>query len=300
MRKALKPFLYYSPRRISSPDWLNLFGFQVLRTIFFNLIQSLKRLSSFQKKPSDLTSYIIKSLKEDGVVVLNNALDGKTFESILRNSLGVGYEVIRNSEVPVIEAGKIDLASKSDLQEMFGLNGHVTEAINHLSGGCWKIADLPSSYFRRESIKEKHQIGCPHFDGQDIPHYDVPFHSYKALLYLNSVDESNGAFKYSRGSHKLSVGRLIFEYMYSINYYHLKKLRRNIHPEITPRYLELIGGDPIKSYSGPANTLVIFDVMGIHARGTFSSLNPRNSVGFDYRMTDSFVNFIKNLSTLKS
>jgi hypothetical protein len=73
---------------------------------------------------------------------------------------------------------------------------------------------------QRRSLDKK-DIGNLHSAG--FPHADVNYPTVKVFWYLNDVDESNAAYIYAKGSHKMSLKRLLFEYKLSVRYAKNKK-----------------------------------------------------------------------------
>lgn len=121
-------------------------------------------------------------------------------------------------------------------------------------------------------------------------HHDSPYPSIKMFYYLNNIDRSNGAFTYARGTHRLSWARLRYEYRKSIVW--AKNQARDPNAEVdetgagflTPSEKEReqmnIVGTPM---AAPTNSMVIFNTMGFHKRGSFSSTTPREILEISYR-----------------
>ena len=111
--------------------------------------------------------------------------------------------------------------------------------------------------------------------GTNHLHADVHYPTAKAWLLLHDVDESNGAFVYAKGSHKMGLGRLLYEYDVSVRV--AKAKREGTMGTILPAGA---GRLPIElqlrrmgiretTLGGKANTLVIANVGGFHRRGEF-------------------------------
>ena len=111
--------------------------------------------------------------------------------------------------------------------------------------------------------------------GTHYLHADVHYPSAKAWLFLNDIDEENGAFVYAKGSHKMGLGRLLYEYGTSVR---VAKAVRNgtmgttvpsgVVRSPTARQLARMGITET-TLGGKANTLVIANVGGFHRRGEF-------------------------------
>jgi Phytanoyl-CoA dioxygenase (PhyH) len=118
--------------------------------------------------------------------------------------------------------------------------------------------------------------------GSNYLHADVHFPSVKAWLYLNDIDERNGAFVFAPGSHKLTAGRLAYEYESSIRVAKAKQ-QGAVHTAVPYGLVRMPRPDQMqamgireKSFVGKANTLVIANVMGFHRRGSFEPHVTRN------------------------
>jgi hypothetical protein len=106
------------------------------------------------------------------------------------------------------------------------------------------------------------------FDPQTVLHADTFHPTVKAWLFLSDVAEDAGPFTYVPGSHRLSVQRLAWERRMSL------AARRSANPEtrqgsfrIGTAELAALGLAPPRAFAVPANTLVVADTFGFHARG---------------------------------
>jgi len=106
-------------------------------------------------------------------------------------------------------------------------------------------------------------------------HSDTFYTITKAFLYLDDIDAQNGAHRYVPGSHRLTPRRLWFEYLNSIS-------RKQTAPRITDEEAPLYGKG-IRSFECPANTLVMANEQGFHARGYFGPQGRRKVVYWEYR-----------------
>ncbi len=120
--------------------------------------------------------------------------------------------------------------------------------------------------------------------GTNYLHADVHYPSGKAWLYLNDIDEHNGAFVYAKGSQRLRPARWLHEYDASVRTAKAKR-EGSMYSEVpgclvrmpTERQVRAMG--IVESVvSGPANTLVFANVMGFHRRGEFDEGRRREQV----------------------
>ena len=109
-------------------------------------------------------------------------------------------------------------------------------------------------------------------DGEDDPqtfvHADTFHPTVKAWLFLTDVEQDEGPFTYVPGSHRLTPARLAWERAKSLTALQASDLdTRQGSFRITPAELEALGLPPPVSLAVPANTLVVADTFGFHARG---------------------------------
>ena len=104
-------------------------------------------------------------------------------------------------------------------------------------------------------------------------HADTFHPTVKAWLFLTDVAEDAGPFTYVPGSHRLTAERLAWERRMSL------AARQSANAEIRqgsfridPAELPSLGLPPPRAFAVPANTLVVADTFGFHARGP--SLRP--------------------------
>ena len=105
-------------------------------------------------------------------------------------------------------------------------------------------------------------------DPQTRLHADTFHPTVKAWLFLTDVAADAGPFTYVPGSHRLTAARLAWERQMSL------AARRSSNPEtrqgsfrIDAGELAALGLEPPRAFAVPANTLVVADTFGFHARG---------------------------------
>lgn len=107
-------------------------------------------------------------------------------------------------------------------------------------------------------------------DPQTNFHSDTFYSSAKAWLFLTDVDESTGPFMYVPGSHRADEKRLAWEQHKATQIctqQHTDVLSQRGSFRISPQELQDFGfATPIK-FNVKANTLLIADTFGFHARG---------------------------------
>ena len=105
-------------------------------------------------------------------------------------------------------------------------------------------------------------------DPQTRLHSDTFHSTTKAWLFLTDVRENEGAFTYVPGSHKLTAEKLEWQYRMSLQAGTSKdKETREGSFRIEASELEAVGLPQPVQLAVPANTLVVADTSGFHARG---------------------------------
>jgi hypothetical protein len=105
-------------------------------------------------------------------------------------------------------------------------------------------------------------------DPQSVLHADTFHPTVKAWLFLTDVAEDTGPFTYVPGSHRLTADRLAWERRMSL------AARQSSNAEdrqgsfrIDPAELSSLGLPQPRPFAVSANTLVVADTFGFHARG---------------------------------
>lgn len=105
-------------------------------------------------------------------------------------------------------------------------------------------------------------------DPQTDLHIDTFHPTVKAFYFLTDVAEDEGPFVYVPGSHKLTEKRLAWEYEQSIG---AAKSRDTLAARgslrATNAEVAAMGFGSPRAFAVPANTLVVADTVGFHARG---------------------------------
>jgi hypothetical protein len=105
-------------------------------------------------------------------------------------------------------------------------------------------------------------------DPQTILHADTFHPTVKAWLFLTDVAEDAGPFTYVPGSHRLSAERLAWERRMSLAARHSANAEiRQGSFRIDPTELSSLCLPQPRSFAVPANTLIVADTFGFHARG---------------------------------
>jgi len=113
-------------------------------------------------------------------------------------------------------------------------------------------------------------------DPQINLHADTFHPSMKAWLFLEDVTSESGPFTYVPGSHRLTPQRLAWEHRRSLTVRDDDcRLSARGSLRVTADELPALGLPAPKAFAVPANTLVIADTFGFHARGESAQRSTR-------------------------
>jgi hypothetical protein len=105
-------------------------------------------------------------------------------------------------------------------------------------------------------------------DPQTFLHADTFHPTVKAWLFLTDVAEDAGPFTYVPGSHRLTAQRLEWERCMSLSARNSPNVEdRQGSFRIDPAELASLGLPQPRTFAVPANTLIVADTFGFHARG---------------------------------
>ena len=117
-----------------------------------------------------------------------------------------------------------------------------------------------------QTIVMGHASGAP--DPQLELHADTFHPSLKAWLFLTDVPEDTGPLTYVPGSHRLTPQRLAWEQARSVAIADSDRLSQRGSFRVAPDELPALGLPQPHRFAVPANTLVVIDTFGFHARGS--------------------------------
>ncbi|WP_010543066.1 phytanoyl-CoA dioxygenase family protein [Sphingomonas elodea] len=111
------------------------------------------------------------------------------------------------------------------------------------------------------------ECDVPDPDPQTRLHADTFHPTLKAWFFLNDVEAADGPFSYVPGSHRLTPARLAWERARSVTAQGSSDfLSARGSLRIDASELGALGLPPAKQFPVPANTLVVADTCGFHAR----------------------------------
>jgi len=199
----------------------------------------------------------------DGFVLRRNFLPPDQFEALVAQSKayrGPGREMLQGDaitrRIPVDAAAQAAMPALRDLlhnPEWSGLVRYVGSA------------DAEPIVYIQTILSHVATETEP--DPQLALHADAFHPSVKAWLFLTDVAADDGPFTYVPGSHRLTPQRLAWERRMSIEIASRDRLTRRGSFRVDAAVLDELGLPPPRACAVPANTLVVADTFGFHARG---------------------------------
>jgi hypothetical protein len=116
-------------------------------------------------------------------------------------------------------------------------------------------------------------------DPQTVLHSDTFHATAKGWLFLDDVEEADGPFTYVPGSHRLTPGRIAWERDQSLSAHrHPDRIHARGSFRASPQDMAAMGYPQPRAYPVRANTLVIADTHGFHARARASRASARPAI----------------------
>lgn len=293
-------FLDKSPPLYAGGVFSNILGRHIFRTVYLNIWRMKP------KKVKDEIKPYVETLDRDGILVIPDFFPKEIFEQIKKefdesysgwSPFDYNEEELSRRQKDFPEyfktiAEKIITPKTPAFTEYFVNNkliNEITSAVVHREN---RLTPHHHFWYLQRRTLENEKAGYTH--SAAYPHADVPYPTIKVFMYLNDVDESNAAYIYAKGSHKMTLQRLLFEYKLSVRY---AKTKNDI---VTDEDIAKLGYYP-EPICGKANTLFISNNMGYHNRGDFKTLEPRLTAQLDYRHLETWRNTLsRNDSALIS
>jgi hypothetical protein len=290
-RAASKP--WRGPRFLAGGEYhdgsvlANRLGLQIARALTMNADFALRR----RGVDKELGAYV-EAFDRDGVVAIPEYLPADVFTVIreeARSSYDAGLfksEVVEDNSV-IEEALSID--KHPDRFRATRLHVAENQRLRQLAATLLRIPEVGGMAVEISYMHKSPDAPAPKkLVGTNYIHADVHYPSVKAWLFLADIDETNGAFVYAKGTHRLTVARLAYEYEASVRVARAKRegqLRRSIpYGQLripTERQVRAMGIRET-AMTGPANTLVLATTMGFHRRGEFEEGRRREQLAIKF------------------
>ena len=237
---------------------LNAMGLHVQRRQIAMAMAAMRRRAlASRMNPAEQASF-----EEQGFFVRENALPAEQF-SALRAELGdlrsTGWEMRQGKAVTRRVSLDQDVLAQNPATAAFIADRSVRDLISYASSNTGGIT------YQLQSIVI--DAVNPEEDPQTRLHTDTFHPTAKAWLFLDDVADDQGPFSYVPGSHRLTPERLAWEYRQSLG---AACSPGQMHREGSFRIYEKewagLGLPPPRRFAVPANTLVVADTSGFHAR----------------------------------
>jgi hypothetical protein len=227
------------------------------------------------------------AFERDGFLIKPDFLDPETFRAV-------------REEVMSLRGQAREFASGDTLTRLIPLDGanlHELPAVRSvIEGGTYRgLLDYVGSFRRRPNVFVQtvfSGIGDAARDEQTFFHCDTFHPTVKSWLYLEDVTERSLPFVYVPASHRLTRRRLAWERRASITAGRSADLRSAQGSlRISEREIRRLGYGPPRALPVPANTLVVADTSGFHARGG-SSLQTRRVAIYGFKRSSPFLPWV--------
>ena len=263
----------------------NRLGLQVGRALAARLALKIRRAQGLS--PPNGVAQWADELKAEGYCVVQNFLSPDVFDTVRAEFAGATSDEQAEGAKLYVDGynlGMLAVPINSRTRDSYPATSE------HLMGDRrWKeifcahegarleqFENLDRLEARFERIKQHEGQPPPNKDFSTcILHADT-FHTVtKAFFYLEATNERNGAFVFAPRSHRLNLRRLRFEYANSVG-------RFDRSPQPTDAELAEIGVEK-RSICCPANTLMIVNPQGFHARGFVDPGFERHAIYWEFR-----------------
>jgi hypothetical protein len=222
----------------------------------------------------------VEAFERDGVLALEGFLPEEVFASLQTECRAAWADGLFEPEVKDdgVTEGNLPIKRHRDRMPVTWAALAENDFLKRLAAALVRRPNVEKMNIEARFTTESKDAPRPsRLAGVNYLHADVHFPSAKAWLYVNDIDEQNGAFVYAKGSQKMTLARLKYEYDASVR---VAKANRDgtIYSEVAGNVVMLptekqqrAMGISETVMSGKANTLVFADISGFHRRGEFAS-----------------------------
>lgn len=240
--------------------WLNDRGLHSFRVSAADRIAAMRR----RRLTHLISTADRQAFERDGFVVRENFLPAETFADLIAQTKayrGPAWEIEQGSTINrKLAVDRRTLAAIPALRVLLG-----SPAWRGLIGYVGSRDTMPTVFIQTIIRNASPDAGD---DPQTILHADTFHPSAKAWFFLADVEEDAGPFAYVPGSHKLTPQRLRWEHEMSIAASRAdNRDTREGSFRVTGADLVRLGLPQPRLFAVPANTLVVADTFGFHARG---------------------------------
>lgn len=270
-----------APAHFAGGVLANLLGFQVLRHFLHNRLRT-----GAQPHPR------FRQLRDTGVMQQEGLLDNAALEHVrdfYECHVGLANVYLKDFSELIIYSNLLTVDNDNFRnQEFRRLRDFLVERLDlaklfeQMSGKRLVYQPFISIIHHKSFVDHDY---AAQQDGNNRPHRDVFYPSYKIFIYLNDVTEENAAFIYYPGTHDISTGTAAQAYRNSLTYYLVEK-RANRPVDALAAYARKPAA---VSQTGSAGSAVFFNVAGVHQRGDYKKDKYRERIVLliDFRQNDA-------------
>jgi len=222
----------------------------------------------------------LEILKREGLVTIPNYLSQPEFEEIRLAFFKILDEHNAKKDQNQRSANALDIEkiklTPSDIEtypilEKIFHSPEIQASFSYLSGKTINITEIFVEFVRHEQGEQ---------DPCTFLHTDTFFPNQNAWLYVEDSDLDCGPFIYSRGSHRVTIKRLIFEYYASVKHF----FGGRSSPRVSDKFAHFLNLSAT-NIEMPRNSLLISNNFGIHARGVGMPGTTRAAFKLSYKET---------------
>lgn len=209
----------------------------------------------------------------DGFVEIRNFLPSDVFER-LRSALLENASETREQQQGETITRRVPIGP--ELLNTIPELKDVIESKSWRSLLAYVASTVSQPLYYLQTILAHHAEGAP--DPQLQLHSDTFHPSLKAWLFLTDVGEGDGPLTYVPGSHRLTQERLAWEFARSVAIHEQDRLSQRGSLRIAREELAALRLPQPRRFAVPANTFVVVDTYGFHARGPSSGPSVRAEI----------------------
>ncbi len=239
--------------------WLNTRGLHASRVRLAHYLAQARRTRLSREIAGD----DVQAFARDGFFVRRNFLPDEMFQT-LRDAIRDHSFALRErfEGTTLLRKTRVTARLRAEIPALSAL----------LAAPAWNA--LIRLAGARDAASEVHVQAIPQHaaeaaqDPQSFLHADTFHPTVKAWFYLTDVEEAAWPLLYVRGSHRLDAARLAWEHTTSLVARDADDAdTREGSFRVTAQALDSMGLPPPTALAVPANTLIVADTFGFHARG---------------------------------
>jgi hypothetical protein len=262
----------------------NLLGLQISRVLVARLLNIARRRMTSRRCSDEKR---LREFKSNGYLIVKNFLDDAVLEMVRGEFLNAIENQNLITKKVIDTAGQLRTSCTVSTSNRWSFTSTVksfrsSELINNIISDYDGRHDINSSgclfqlSFWRTENQPSGDLKCEFADHTNTEVHSDSFQSViKCFFYLQDVNDGGGAHIYYPKSHRLSLRRLVFDYVNSVT------VMRD-SPRLDKSKMWAISRPPI-AFKLPANTLIIVDTYGFHAQEPVMPGRHRDIVYLQFR-----------------